>query len=38
MMYKNHLSRLSEELKFFDNSAMSLGEKAMKLELNPDEA
>ena len=38
MMYKNHLSRRKEELKFFDNTAICLEEKEAALELNPEEA
>ena len=38
MMYKNYLSRRKEELNFFGNSAMSLGEESAKLELNLEEA
>jgi len=38
MMYKNHLFRRKEELNFFGNSAMSLGEESAELELNLEEA
>ena len=38
MMYKNYLSRRKEELKFFGNAAMSLGEEEAELELDPEEA
>jgi hypothetical protein len=38
MMYKNHLSRRKDELKFFGNTAMCLGEEEAALELDPEEA
>jgi len=38
MLYKNHLARRKQDLKFFGNTAMSLGEEEIELELAPDEA
>lgn len=38
MMYKNHLSRKNEELNFFGDTPMSLGEEEPELELDPEEA
>jgi hypothetical protein len=36
MIYKNHLSRKNEELKFFGDTPMILGEEEIELELNPE--
>ena len=38
MMYKNHLSQHKEELNFFGNAPMSLGEEEAESELDPEEA
>jgi len=32
MLYKNHLARRKQDLKFFGNTAMSLGEEEIELE------
>ena len=37
MIYKNHLSRHKEEFKFFDNTPISLEEKEVESELDPEE-
>jgi hypothetical protein len=38
MIYKNYLSRKNEELNFFGDTLMSLGEKELELELDSKKA
>ena len=37
MLYKNHLARCKQDLKFFGNAAMSLGEEEIELELDSED-
>jgi hypothetical protein len=37
MLYKDHLARCKQDLKFFGNAAMSLGEEEIELELDSED-